>query len=255
MSYAVSIATKEGEVKTAPLEVLWDLITSYEIDIFEVSLSRITADFLAYMKDKEASLDAEAKSDFALMAARLVYYKSKLLLPSEPVNVEEAEDKLPLDLVEQLLAYKKYQLAAEKLEMLRTENEQMIKRDSTWHLYDEDSIYLDVDIIRLLKTYHDFLLRKEAELPMAVEKEEVKIEEMLEYLNQLLHQKQKIHFFHTVAGKNLIFTVVFFMACLEAAKIGNAKLFQEYVFADILIEKSETFPVGETEKEGEISKA
>lgn len=234
--FSVSLKTRDGKIEQAPLQVLWDLITSYEVDIFEVSLHQITKDFLQYVKEHE--LSADVKSDFALMAARLVLYKSRLMLPGAAEAPEEPEDRLPLELVEQLLEYKKYQMAAEKMAELANDSEKAATRESSWDNYLEADSYLDVDIIRLLKVYQEFLIRKESELPIEVEQEEIRIEDMMDYLTKLLQAQMRVTFFHSIAGKSLLFTVVFFMSALELAKVGEATLRQEIVYGDILIEKN-----------------
>ncbi|HMY11126.1 MAG TPA: hypothetical protein PKC74_05860, partial [Turneriella sp.] len=68
--FQVEFHTRAGSEQKGPLAVLWGLIESYEVDVFSVSLSRITADFLHYMSTAQISLDEQA--DFTQTAARLL---------------------------------------------------------------------------------------------------------------------------------------------------------------------------------------
>ncbi len=70
--------------------MLWELIESYRVDIFDVTLNRITQDFLDFIRRAE-ELHIELASSFAMMASRLLYYKSKALLPDP--GFEEAEEE------------------------------------------------------------------------------------------------------------------------------------------------------------------
>ncbi|NBU97395.1 MAG: ribulose phosphate epimerase, partial [Spirochaetia bacterium] len=79
--FLVKWNTNEGGWTEGPLSVLWSLIESYKVDIFEVSLSRITEDFITFLK-LARNLPIEISSEFTKMAASLVYLKSKALLPN-----------------------------------------------------------------------------------------------------------------------------------------------------------------------------
>lgn len=102
------------ELRKGPLSVLWTLIEGYQVDIFSVSLERITRDFIAYLQARPA-LDLRLASDFALMAANLIYYKSRELLPHTENELDDGETPLPPELVWQLLEFKKFQLAAARI--------------------------------------------------------------------------------------------------------------------------------------------
>jgi segregation and condensation protein A len=81
IQFLVKWSTNEGGWTEGPLSVLWTLIESYKIDIFEVSLSRITEDFIQFLRLAK-NLPIELSSEFTKMAASLVYLKSKALLPN-----------------------------------------------------------------------------------------------------------------------------------------------------------------------------
>ncbi|EMO59788.1 ScpA/B-like protein [Leptospira santarosai str. CBC1416] len=104
-SFVVQWNNGEGGLSEGPLSVLWSLIESYKVDIFDVALSRITRDFLNFLRISE-TLSLELSAEYALMAANLIYLKSKALLPDPGFEEEDYEPPLPPELVEKLLEHK-----------------------------------------------------------------------------------------------------------------------------------------------------
>lgn len=109
MDYKVELETFRG-----PMDLLLYLVKHNEVDIHDIPIAKIAAQFLAYL-DVVKMIDVEWAGDFLVMAATLMEIKSKLLLPRE--EAERAEDDDPrLELVKQLIEYKKYKEAAALLE-------------------------------------------------------------------------------------------------------------------------------------------
>src|SRR3989454_998295 len=76
------------EIYEGPLDLLLDLIRKQEIDIRDIPISRITGQYLEYLHKLE-QLDIDISADFIYMAATLIYIKSKMLLPPDPLGVTE----------------------------------------------------------------------------------------------------------------------------------------------------------------------
>jgi len=117
--YPVRLPIFEG-----PLDLLLYLLDREQIDVYNIPIARITAQFLDYLSMLE-SLNLEVAGEFLVMAATLLEIKSKMLLP-RPESPEEAEDEGPdprAALVERLIEYRKYQQVAaglsERAEMQR----------------------------------------------------------------------------------------------------------------------------------------
>ena len=104
------LTTYEG-----PLDLLLDLIRKHEVDIFDIPISRITDEFLAYMQALEF-LDLNLGGEWLEMAAMLVYIKSKMLLPKPEVDDDEDGPDPREELVARLLEYQKYKGAAAALD-------------------------------------------------------------------------------------------------------------------------------------------
>src|SRR5258708_34247241 len=88
--YKIHLDTYDG-----PLDLLLDLITKQEIDIHNIPIAKITGQYLKYLHNVE-QLDMDISADFIYMAATLIYIKSKMLLPPDPLaRPEESEDPRP----------------------------------------------------------------------------------------------------------------------------------------------------------------
>ncbi len=108
--FAVSVS----DVYEGPLDLLLDLIRKQDIDIYDIPIARITAQYLAYV-EKIRELDVNVAADFIYMAAVLIHIKSKMLLPRDPsAKAEELEDPRT-ELVNRLLEHEKFKSAAQML--------------------------------------------------------------------------------------------------------------------------------------------
>src|SRR5436853_6247321 len=107
--FAVSV----GAVYEGPLDLLLDLIRKQDIDIYDIPIAEITAQYLAYV-EKLRELDVNVAADFIYMAAVLIHIKSKMLLPRDPF-ASAAEDDPRSELVNRLLQHEKFKSAAQML--------------------------------------------------------------------------------------------------------------------------------------------
>jgi len=233
--FSVSFLLRSGEKGEGPLHVLWQLIEKYKVDIFDVSLTQITADFLSYIRDKAISL--EERSDFASMVTRLIFYKSRLLLPN-PGYEEDSHaenDVLPRELIEKLLEYKKFQGATEILASLETERQNSFTREPVWDIYESGMDFLDVDLISFLKAFRAFLDRSEQTGRVLIPPENINIEEMMDALDKKLAMEQEFYFFAWVKNFSLMMIVVSFLAILEYTRLRKIRLEQNDPFSDIKI--------------------
>src|ERR1700757_671927 len=118
------------EIFEGPLDLLLYLIKRDEIDIYDISIERITKQYLEYLQAfKELQIDVAG--EFVVMAANLIYLKSRGLLPvdQQPPEEDAEEDDPRWDLIRQLIEYKKFKEAAEKLHARAVEQEKIFTRD------------------------------------------------------------------------------------------------------------------------------
>src|SRR3984893_19000232 len=125
VDYKVQLEIFEG-----PLDLLLYLIKRDEIDIYDISIERITRQYLEYLQAfKELNIDVAG--EFVVMAANLIYLKSRSLLPvdQQPPEEDAEEDDPRWDLIRQLIEYKKFKEAAAELHLRELEQERSFARE------------------------------------------------------------------------------------------------------------------------------
>lgn len=239
--FLVKWNTHEGGWTEGTLSVLWSLIESYKVDIFEVSLSRITEDFIQFLKLAK-NLPIELSSEFTKMAASLVYLKSKALLPNPGFEEPDSEPTLPRELVDKLLEHKKYQIAGQKLAYLDLIRSSVFPRESNQILihFPDDENWLDVDLIDLISAFNG-ILSKEAineEIPkLLIADSTYSISEKIKDIETLLSSKKEFYFSEIFLSKDpeTLDIVYSFLAILEIVKLGKIQIKQHKMFGDIKI--------------------
>ncbi|TGL57970.1 ribulose phosphate epimerase [Leptospira ognonensis] len=238
--YVVRWNNQDGGLTEGPISVLWSLIDSYKVDIFEVSLARITSDFIQFLRTTQL-LSIELTSEFAVMASHLVYLKSKALLPDPGFEEEDYDPPLPKELVDKLLEHKKFQIAGQKLAELDRITSGMFARETN-QVLEEEETWLDVSLVDLISAFNS-ILEKESlndESPAIYEgHQQYSVEEKMEYLLSQLDAKGEIRFpdIFSVANPDKKEIVAAFLAVLETVKIRLCKVVQHQVFGEIKIVK------------------
>ena len=118
------------EVFEGPLDLLLYLIKKEEVDIYEVNLTRLATQFIEYIETMRL-LDLEIAGEFLVMAATLMYIKSRELLPVDQqaqVEGEEEGEDPRWELIRQLVEYKKFKDAAAQLQVLEARQEDVFPR-------------------------------------------------------------------------------------------------------------------------------
>lgn len=240
-SFIVKWNGPEGE-REGPLYVLWKLIESYQVDVFQVSLTKITKDFLNYIHNSNI-LQLESASSFLQIASKLLYYKSKALLP-DPYFEEEKEeqDTLPKEIVQQLLEYRKFQKAADTLQQILEITDGIFIRehsDYTFSEYEETYNFND-----LIQSYIRIIRRKILENQISkntfeIELEMLSIESKMEYIKTIVEVKKQIDFYSLIEERiySLLEIIVTFLAILELVKQKEIIVEQRYQFGSIFIFK------------------
>src|SRR5215813_9763250 len=152
------------EVFEGPLDLLLYLIKQDEIDIYDISLERITRQYLEYLQAFK-ELNIELAGEFIVMAANLIYLKSRSLLPidQQPPEEDAEEDDPRWDLIRQLIEYKKFKEAAAELHDRALEQEQIFTRDDGGAAISDGPLPLhEVGIFQLINAFQTVLKRIEA---------------------------------------------------------------------------------------------
>ncbi len=226
------------EAFEGPLDLLLHLIRKEEIDIRDIPIARITEQYLEYiqiMKDLNINLAGE----WLMMAATLIYIKSRMLAPQEQKSEDQAEEieDPRQELVYQLLEHQKFKNAAEML-YTREEVENAVWNRPPADILDDGAEVVAVSLFDLLQAFHEVVLRFEAQRTMEVAQEEVSVEQKIIDIRKrfLVHDKLLFSAFLAEAAskKHLI---ALFLALLELVRLREIWLYQKKAFEEIHISK------------------
>ena len=236
--YKVKIEVFEG-----PLDLLLYLIKREEVDIYSVSIERITNQYLEYLNTFRM-LDLDIAGEFVVMAANLIYIKSRSLLPADQQAAdEEADEEDPRwDLIRQLIEYKKFKDAALHLHQREVLQEGIIPRVAGKPALEDAEILLkdEVGIFDLITAFRKVLkkLENRREDLREIFEENFSVSEKIDYILQTISSGAKVAFsslFATAASRTEI--VVTFLALLELIRLKQLRVTQQTAFADIEIER------------------
>ncbi len=236
------------EVFEGPLDLLLHLIDKNKVDIYDIPIVEITNQYMEYIREMQKK-DLNIMSEFLLMAATLLDIKCRMLLPVE-VNEEGEEEDPRQELVEQLLQYKMYKYMSYELRDRQLDGERLLFKDET--LPDEVKEYqepVDLDVLldgltlsRLNEVFQEIMKRQNYKIDPVrstfgkIEKEEITVEEKMEFLDQYITTHKKFSFSDLLQKqKTKIHTIVTFLAILELMKVGKISVVQENTFDDIII--------------------
>lgn len=227
-----------------PLDLLLDLIRKQQIDIYDIPIATITAQYLEYM-ERAAELDVELSAEFVYMAATLIHIKSKMLLPKDPhlAEMDPAEEDPRKELVERLLEHERFKSAAEMLQQKRVIEEAVWSNPQIEQfMSDDDSPGLAVSLFDLVKTFQQVLERVKDRPIYEVGKEDVSVPDMILYVTKLLKQRRKgpvsaIELFEKQRSRRAM--ICLFLALLELVKRQAVQLTQTDAFGDIGLEAGE----------------
>ncbi|MEO0453871.1 MAG: segregation/condensation protein A [Verrucomicrobiota bacterium] len=232
------------QVFEGPLDLLLYLIKKEEVDIYEVEMEKIADQYLA-MLDEMESLDLEVAGDFLVVAAQLIYIKSRTLLPVDQQMPEEEdnEDDPRWELIRQLVEYKKFKEAAEDLEDKAEERSRL-------YFHQVEGIKSaalspqgpgKIEMIDLVKAFQKVLQAAEERYGFKeIHEDRFTVSEKIEGLIEKLKTESVFSFhslFHDLASRGEI--VVTFLAVLELIRLKRLKAIQNEAFGGISLERVE----------------
>jgi segregation and condensation protein A len=177
------------EAFDGPLDLLLHLIKKDRIEIWQISISRITRQYLQYLSTLQA-LNIELAGEFLVMAATLMRIKSQNLLPRPSFLPDEDDGEEPLtkeDLIARLVEYRKYREAAQAMASLETRQSRMFPRGSVVTLEPGARLPLrEPKLLDLAEYLHELLNRKEPVTGHQVHLEEFRLEDQMDWVLQCL---------------------------------------------------------------------
>jgi len=238
--YKIHLDTYDG-----PLDLLLDLIKKQEIDIHNIPIAKITGQYLDYLHKLE-QLDMDISADFIYMAATLIYIKSKMLLPPDPLaGPEELEDPRA-DLVHRLVEHEKFKSAAQLLHQRQQIEEHVwSKPDLTLYEGQESEGEMIVSLVDLVKVFQQVLERRKEVVKIELHHEQFTVVQMMDLLRQQLVAAEDgidlITFFESCASRHAM--IVALLAVLELTRLQAIILVQQELFSKIWLRKHKMFDV------------
>ena len=244
-----------GQVYSGPFDLLLDLIRKQNLDIYDIPIARITAQFLEYTRHLQA-VDVDAAGDFVYTASLLIHIKSRTLLPREASSAQgvlDVEDPRR-ELVERLLEHERFKAAAQMLsqkqqieaatwtqpglkQFLTDEGEANAPGDPTA----EREIAADTtDLVRIFREVLDRLRERPVH---RIDEDGVTVAEMIDFVKRRLMLEDKPVSLrrllkNTPSERALICT---FLGMLELVRLGAVLLRQTHSLGDILLKKNDRF--------------
>ncbi len=233
MDHPIKLEAFEG-----PLDLLLFLIRKHEINIYDIPIREVTEQYLAALSTMK-KMNLEIAGDFFVMAATLMYIKSRMLLPKidQKPEVQEEEDIDPRwELVQQLLHYKKIKCAAAELEELILKNQYCITRQvkkTSSSLQDQPLVKSDP--IELWTLFNQVVRRLSERIVIGeITDEEVTVADCMEKILQLLEKEKCFYFSSLIPQKCTVHRLAAtFLAILELTRLKKLQIKQTELFGDI----------------------
>ena len=229
-----------------PLDLLWSLIRESKINIYDIPIAQITEQYLDYL-DSIVETDLSDLSEFYSWAAKLVYIKSRMLLPVEEAydDGDDIEDPRQ-ELVDKLIEYQKFKKLSELMEEQEDDSAYTFERKKIQRMLpfdDAESQWERVDTWELLqqmqKIFRNMVSKYSNEKVLNMY-EEISVNEKITLMNEKLDEAGSCMFTDLITRHgNEMDVICAFMALLEAVKFKMATIFQSRLFGDIKICKYE----------------
>lgn len=233
MEYNIELPEFEG-----PLDLLLHLIKQDNISIFDISIDKITKQYLDYIHKME-ELNLNIASEYLVMASDLLQIKSKTLLPKKE-NEEEEEDPRE-ELINRLINYQNYKDSIEKLRSYEALRKEVYTKEPTLEEYrnDEHNTDLNISLDDLVNALSKFLQDKERAKPLAtkITNKEYSVGKRSTEIRDVLRVKKKINFVDLFDQLSKDYIVVTFLAILDMSKRQELSITQENNFENIILEE------------------
>jgi segregation and condensation protein A len=218
-----------------PLDLLLFLIRKAEINIYDIPIAAITEQYLGYLK-YATRVDLDNITEFYLMAATLIWIKSRMLLPVE-VDLENELEDPRRELVEKLIEYQKYKKLSELITEKEEEAEWILERRPSQIVlpFLDEEVWESISVWDLFKTFYSIISSLSSEKTIDLY-EEVSINEKITLIHEYLEARGQFLFTDLLTrSRSLMELICSFLAVLEMVKSRVIQVFQNRLFGDILI--------------------
>lgn len=254
MSYKVKLQSFEG-----PFDLLVYLIENAEMNIYDIEISKITSQYLDYIKAME-EMDISVSTEFMVLASSLIEIKSKMILPRMSNTGEDIIEEDPRsELVARLIEYKRYKRAAEILQEREEISMRIFQKpqEDISEFLEQPDEYLSLDLNQFASAFDSFIQRKHRIEAVKkhytrIEREKASIDSRINYIVNKLKKKlgQVFNFRDLILDKQSKYDVVItFISLLEMAKERVVKVKQESTYGSIQVGPGERIDEGDIKYE------
>ena len=236
--FAIRLPAFEG-----PLDLLLYLIRRNEVDIYDIPIERVTAQYIDTLNSME-NLDLEIAGEFFVMAATLMYIKSRLLLPKKDQgadhDIEDEEIDPRWELVQQLLEYKKFKEASSEIEELILNSNDLIARIGPREALEAAERPLKpVERVDLWNTFNKVLRRLAERITTCeINAEQVTVADRMEFILLRFKETPTFLFSELFESSTTVTSIIAtFLAVLELTRLGEILIKQDRAFSDIRCER------------------
>lgn len=223
-----------------PLDLLLHLVKDGSENILDIDIASITDKYLDYINNED-NLDINVSSEYLVLAAELMYLKSKSLLPrdNDKEDDEDSEELTKEKLINRLLDYEKYKEVTGTFKSLEEERKNIyIKGPEKVSNYVEKKIEKEENIDALIDAFKSFLNRQELDKPLetTITEKEYSVKERKSGIKSILKEKKKAYLDELIEEHSKPYLVVTFLGVLEMVKERDIVINQDKNFDKILIE-------------------
>ena len=245
--FAITVA----DVYDGPLDLLLDLIRKQDIEIYDIPIGQITAQYLHYVS-RMKQLDVELAAEFVYIASLLIHIKSKMLLPRDPTAADYAQEDPRAELVNRLLEHERFKSAAQMLLQKQQIEEAVWSNPALRDFKDDEGAEpeLAADVVDLVKTFRQILDRVKSRPVLEFTDDAVTVAQMIDYVRRRLMLEDKPirlkQLLRNVQSRQAL--VCTFLALLELIRLQAIMARQDHNFGEIVIKKHANFDavLGET---------
>jgi segregation and condensation protein A len=233
-----------GQVYEGPYDLLLDLVRRQNIDIYDIPIAKITAQFLAYVEHLKAS-DVDTAGEFIYMSALLIHIKSKMLLPRSPLESQGDADDPRRELVERLLEHERFRNAAQMLQQKRQLEEATWTNPGIREFLEagEDDQEIAADTLDLVRVFREVIERAKNRPVLDVEEDAVTVRQMIDFIRRrLMMEDRPVALSKLLSNTRSVNAIIaMFLALLELVRLQAILLRQDRGFSEIYIKKNEQF--------------
>ena len=232
MTYKIQLENFEG-----PLDLLLYFIRRDELDIYDIPIAKITKDFISIIEEWKR-LNLLVAGDFIVMASTLMRIKAKMMIPRQELNDEGELIDPRAELIQQLIDYRRYRNAAEKLKNMSDTRKQFFPRQFQQELANSEKnlvpILNDITLYELAKIFKKVLEKRPIVSQFELNREPIRLDKQKEMILKYFDGEGRLNF--TILLKNLktrLELIVTFLAVLDLIQEGNCIIKQSRIFGDI----------------------